>query len=145
VQLLEKGLSITITSLIVFLILPSHAVGQDDRSKQKSYSHHFIAEVISIDTVQLSSDTLFTTPETDRPAVMVCFKIKKKFTGRFSGISKFLLMQTFYSDHVCLYGFMPGKTYEIYARAITYTSPLIKRKFRKMFFKLDCHNLPTPK
>ena len=131
--------SVTTQILFLFLLLKcSTVIAQVGQTG----SYIFEAEILKIDTVQLSKTT-GGLPDKLTMARIVGFKIVKHLCGSKKNISSFLLIDLAKGEHLCDYDFKMHKTYHVKAHISRYNSQEIAKKYRHWFYKLDCMDLPV--
>lgn len=107
----------------------------------KTYPESITALILAIDTVQLNEESM------DIPAMNVITRVVKLKIIKHSGIkinriSPFIIIDLIQSEHECNFNFKVGSTYDIKVYTSRYTSALINKKYRKMFYKIKCYHLP---
>ena len=105
-----------------------------------------MAKIIEIDTVLLVSNEYAANsviPKEHSMALWIRIMLVSKIKGNFRAISKAILIEVLKNEHNCLFNFKVDKVYKIYAYPTRYSSNVIKKKYRKKFFALDCYNLPV--
>lgn len=130
-----------------FLLLSLNAEAQKPIGEQPVfYTHEFLAKIVEIDTVQLVSDEYVANsamPIKSFKALCIRMKLISKIKGNFRGISKAIIIELLQNEHNCLFNFDKGKVYKVHASTMKYSSDFIRKKYRKKFFQLDCHNMPV--